>query len=134
MIYRALRYMEVGRVAYISFGPHPGKLVATVGVIDQKRVLATPFKCMQLTGFILEFPHSARQNYVRKAWEKAGIDAKWAATRWAKKIGARERLAKMTDFDRLKVMKKNREGWGVCVHKGTYTAYMLVTKERLSGS
>jgi large subunit ribosomal protein L14e len=36
---QALRYVEVGRVAYISFGPHPGKLVATVGVIDQKRVL-----------------------------------------------------------------------------------------------
>ena len=72
------------------------------------RKQATPFKCMQLTGFILEFPHSAHQNYVPKAWEKAGIDAKWAATRWAKKIGARERLAKMTDFDHLKVMKAKK--------------------------
>jgi large subunit ribosomal protein L14e len=60
---------------------------------------------MQLTGFILEFPHSAGQKYVRKAWEKADINAKWAATRWAKKISARERLAKMTDFDRLQVMR-----------------------------
>lgn len=30
--------------------------------------------------------------------------------------------------------QKNREGWGVCVRKGTNMAYMLVTKERLSGS
>ncbi|MGV7423232.1 KOW domain-containing RNA-binding protein, partial [Mycobacterium kansasii] len=69
-------------MAYISFGPHAGKLVAIVDVIDQNRALvdgpctrvrrqAMPFKCMQLTDFILKFPHSARQKYVRKAWEKA---------------------------------------------------------------
>eukprot|EP00069_Balaena_mysticetus_P019064 bmy_11771T0 len=67
-----------------------------------------PFKCMQLTDFILKFPHSARQKYVREAWEKADINAKWAATRWAKKIEAREKKAKMTDFDRYKVMKARK--------------------------
>ena len=51
---------------------------------------------------------SARQKYVRKAWEKADINAKWAATRWAKKIEAREKKAKMTDFDRYKVMKARK--------------------------
>ncbi|XP_052580524.1 60S ribosomal protein L14 [Peromyscus californicus insignis] len=117
MVFR--RFVEVGRVAYVSFGPHAGKLVAIVDVIDQNRALvdgpctrvrrqAMPFKCMQLTDFILKFPHSARQKYVRKAWEKADINAKWAATRWAKKIDARERKAKMTDFDRFKVMKAKK--------------------------
>lgn len=113
------RFVEVGRVAYISFGPHAGKLVAIVDVIDQNRALvdgpctqvrrqAMPFKCMQLTDFILKFPHSARQKYVRKAWEKADINKKWTATRWAKKIEAREKKAKMTDFDRYKVMKAKK--------------------------
>ncbi|XP_023564574.1 60S ribosomal protein L14-like, partial [Octodon degus] len=113
------RFVEVGRVAYVSFGPHAGKLVAIVDVIDQNRALvdgpctrvrrqAMPFKCMQLTDFILKFPHSARQRYVRQAWEKADINKKWAATRWAKKIEARERKAKMTDFDRYKVMKAKK--------------------------
>lgn len=37
------------------------------------------------------FP-SARQKYVRQAWQKADINTKWAATRWAKKIEARERV------------------------------------------
>ncbi|KFO33305.1 60S ribosomal protein L14 [Fukomys damarensis] len=120
MVFR--RFVEVGRVAYVSFGPHAGKLVAIVDVIDQNRALvdgpctqvrrqAMPFKCMQLTDFILKFPHSARQKYVRQAWKKADINTKWAATRWAKKIEARERKAKMTDFDRFKVMKaKKMEG------------------------
>ncbi|XP_049484913.1 60S ribosomal protein L14 [Panthera uncia] len=117
MVFR--RFVEVGRVAYVSFGPHAGKLVAIVDVIDQNRALvdgpctqvrrqAMPFKCMQLTDFILKFPHSARQKYVRQAWQKADINTKWAATRWAKKIEARERKAKMTDFDRYKVMKAKK--------------------------
>ncbi|NXQ04734.1 RL14 protein, partial [Vidua macroura] len=115
------RFVEIGRVAFISFGPHAGKLVAIVDVIDQNRALvdgpcsgvrrqAMPFKCMQLTDFVLKFPHSARQKCVRLAWEKENINEKWSATRWAKKIEAREKKAKMTDFDRYKVMKakKNR--------------------------
>ena len=32
------RYVEIGRVAFVSFGPHEGKLVAIVDVIDQNRV------------------------------------------------------------------------------------------------
>ena len=70
MVFR--HFVEVGRVAYVSFGPHAWKLVAIVDVIDQNRALvdgpctpvrrqAMPFKCMQLTDFILKFPHSARQ-------------------------------------------------------------------------
>ncbi|XP_050183883.1 60S ribosomal protein L14 [Myiozetetes cayanensis] len=113
------RFVEIGRVAYISFGPHAGKLVAIVDVIDQNRALvdgpcsgvrrqAMPFKCMQLTDFVLKFPHSARQKCVRLAWEKENINEKWSATRWAKKIEAREKKAKMTDFDRYKVMKAKR--------------------------
>ncbi|XP_069816488.1 large ribosomal subunit protein eL14 [Dendropsophus ebraccatus] len=113
------RYVQIGRVAYVSFGPHAGKLVAIVDVIDQNRALvdgpctgvrrqAMPFKCMQLTDFVLKFPHSARQKYVRVAWEKAKINDKWTETSWAKRIDARQRKAKMTDFDRYKVMKAKK--------------------------
>ncbi|CAN2389715.1 ribosomal protein, partial [Pristimantis euphronides] len=113
------RYVQVGRVAYISFGNHAGKLVAIVDVIDQNRALvdgpcsgvrrqAMPFKCMQLTDFVLKFPHSARQKCVRVAWEKEKINEKWAGTNWAKRIDARDRKAKMTDFDRYRVMKAKK--------------------------
>ncbi|XP_043920880.1 60S ribosomal protein L14-like isoform X2 [Protopterus annectens] len=113
------RFVQIGRVAYIAYGPHAGKLVAIVDVIDQNRALvdgpcsgvrrqAMPFKCMQLTDFVIDVPHSARQKYVRTAWEKAKISEKWAATNWAKKIEARQKRAKMTDFDRYKVMKAKK--------------------------
>jgi len=32
------RFVEIGRIAYIAFGPDVGKLVAVVDVIDQNRV------------------------------------------------------------------------------------------------
>lgn len=35
---------------------------------------------------------SARQKCVRLAWEKENINEKWSATRWAKKIEAREKV------------------------------------------
>uniref|UniRef100_A0A2I3TTB3 60S ribosomal protein L14 n=2 Tax=Pan TaxID=9596 RepID=A0A2I3TTB3_PANTR len=100
-------FVEVGQVTYIFLGPYAGKLVTTVDVIDQNGALVggpctqvrrqpMPLKCMQLTDFILKFPHSAQQNY-------RADNTKWA------KIEAREGKAKMADFDHFKVMKNNQE-------------------------
>lgn len=36
--------------------------------------------------------HSARQKFVRRAWEKAGVNEKWEQSSWAKKIEAREKV------------------------------------------
>ncbi|XP_078739482.1 large ribosomal subunit protein eL14 [Lampetra fluviatilis] len=113
------RFVEVGRVAYIAFGPHEGKLITIVDVIDQNRALvegpctgvrrqAMSFKCMQLTNIIIKFPYGARQKTVRAAWEKGEVDKKWGESNWAKKIEARTKRAKMTDFDRFKLMKAKR--------------------------
>lgn len=42
----------------------------------------------------VSFLHSARQKFVRRAWEKAEISQKWAESSWAKKIEAREKVKK----------------------------------------
>lgn len=36
------RFVEIGRVAYISYGPDAGKLAVIVDVIDQNRVCLLP--------------------------------------------------------------------------------------------
>uniref|UniRef100_A0A3Q0S4J9 Large ribosomal subunit protein eL14 n=1 Tax=Amphilophus citrinellus TaxID=61819 RepID=A0A3Q0S4J9_AMPCI len=103
------RFVEIGRVAYVSFGPHAGKLVAIVDVIDQNRALvdgpctgvrrqAMPFKCMHLTDYVIKIPHSARQKFVRKAWEKAQVNEKWTESSWAKKIEARQKVRAVFHF------------------------------------
>jgi len=110
------KFVEIGRVAHIAFGPDSGKLVTVVDVIDQNRALvdgpcsgvarqSMNFKQLHLTKFVLEFPHSARTKTVRKAWEKADVNKKWLETTWAKKIAATEKRKNLTDFDRFKLMK-----------------------------
>jgi len=110
------RFVEIGRVAYVAYGPDAGKLVAIVDVIDQNRALvdgpcsgvgrqSMNFKQLHLTNFVLTFPHSARTRIVKKAWEKADINKQWQESTWAKKIAAHEQRKQLTDFDRFKLMK-----------------------------
>ena len=39
--------------------------------------------------------HSARQKFVRRAWEKAQVNEKWEQSSWAKKIEARQKVKTM---------------------------------------
>ncbi len=42
--------------------------------------------------------HSARQKFVRRAWEKAEVNQKWAQSSWAKKIEARQKVKAVFEF------------------------------------
>merc|ERR1712170_288767 len=110
------KFVEIGRVAYVAFGPDEGKLVVIVDVIDGNRALvdgpctgvprkALPFKSLHLTKFVVKIAHSARTAVVKKAWEAAGVTALWEETTWAKKLAAKKKRASLTDFDRFKLMK-----------------------------
>lgn len=54
-------------------------------------------------------PRGARTGTVKKAWEKAGIDAKWKESNWAKRKLQQERRKALTDFDRFKVMRLKKQ-------------------------
>ena len=110
------RFVEVGRIARIAFGPDEGKLVAIVDVIDQNRALvdgpctnvgrkSMNFKELELTSLKAKFPHSARTRIVKKVWEKEDISKKWEETTWAKKLASKQKRIQLSDFDRFKLMK-----------------------------
>merc|ERR1711942_15203 len=110
------RFVEIGRVAYIAFGPDNGKLVAIVDVIDQSKALvdgpcsgvarrAISFKHLHLTDHVIKIGPSARKGSVIKAWEKAEITQKWESSTWAKKIVNRQKRVLISDFERFKLMK-----------------------------
>merc|ERR1712170_280568 len=97
------RFVEIGRVAYVAFGPDEGKLVAIVDVLDQTRALCDgpctgvarkifSFKQLHLTPFTIPIAHSARTGTVTKAWRKEKVEAK-------------KKRAGLSDFDRFKLMK-----------------------------
>ena len=92
------RFVEVGRVALISYGPDEGKLCTIVNVIDHNRVLvdgpavatgvhrhAIGIKRLMLTDLTVGCKLNATEKNLKKCWEAEGTLAKWEASSWAKK-------------------------------------------------
>ncbi|EGZ76648.1 hypothetical protein NEUTE2DRAFT_142543 [Neurospora tetrasperma FGSC 2509] len=117
----AWRLVEVGRVLKLE----GGSLATIVEIVDHKRVLvdgpssdpklAAPRGVVSLSKTLLtplvveKLPRGARTGAVKKAWEAAGIDAKWKESNWAKKQLQQERRKALTDFDRFKVMRLKKQ-------------------------
>ncbi|CAL7949029.1 unnamed protein product [Xylocopa violacea] len=110
------RFVESGRIAYVSDGPYEGKLVAIVDIIDQNRVLvdgpaSNVPRCemrlneLHLTKFRIRFPYTGSTHVVRKAWEAANINDLWKQTMWARKVEAKKKRLQLSDFDRFKLRK-----------------------------
>ncbi|KAF7637429.1 Ribosomal_L14e domain-containing protein [Meloidogyne graminicola] len=100
MIYQ--KFVEIGRVVYITKGKDKGKLAVIVNVIDgNKALLDGPssgvrrcvcnFKDMHLTKFRINIRVGQRTKNVQKAYDEAEINKKWAETELAKRI-ARKNL------------------------------------------
>jgi large subunit ribosomal protein L14e len=63
-----------------------------------------------LTPFVIEkLPRAARNGTLKAAWEKAGIDAKWKESSWAKRKSQTERRKALTDFERFKVLRLKKQ-------------------------
>ncbi|XP_014223724.1 60S ribosomal protein L14-like [Trichogramma pretiosum] len=120
MVFRPFkRFVQSGRVAYVSNGPNKGKLVGIVDVIDQNRVLVDGpaakiprgqmcLNDLHLTKFRLKILFTGPTRVVRKAWEREKIEKKWQVTVWAKKVAAKEKRAVLSDYDRFKLRKAKR--------------------------
>lgn len=112
MVFR--RFVEIGRVALINYGPDYGKLVVIVDVIDQNRALIDSpamvrtqinFKRLSLTDITIpDLPRTPPKKVLTQAFEAAEVEQKWASSAWGRKLAVRQRRAAMTDFDRFKVM------------------------------
>lgn len=63
-----------------------------------------------LTPLILaKLPRGARSGAVKAQWEKAGIEAKWQESSWAKKRIQKEKRRALTDFERFKVLRLRKQ-------------------------
>ena len=111
------KFVEVGRVAVITYGPDNGKLATIVDIVDGKRVLVDGpqgvtgvhrqvigTKRIQLTTVVVDgLSRGASHKELTGAWNSQNILAKWGETSWAKKLDAKNKRANMGDFDRFKV-------------------------------
>jgi large subunit ribosomal protein L14e len=117
------RFVEIGRVCLVTYGPDRGKLCTILDVADNNKALVDgpepvtgvkrqliPFKRLELTDFTVEILRNAREKTLTKALKDADVIAKWEASAWSKKLESKRKRASTNDFDRFKVMvaKKQR--------------------------
>jgi large subunit ribosomal protein L14e len=116
------RFVEIGRVAQVSYGPDLGALVVIVNVVDQNRALVErisaggagvarkvlQFARMRLTEIKVEVKLNAAQKAVRAAAKAGDVLAKFAASKEGMVQAKRAKRASMTDFDRFKVAVARR--------------------------
>ena len=111
------RFVEIGRVALINYGPDAGKLCVIVNVLDTNKALVDgpasvtgvtrqqlSFKRMTLTDFVLPIQHGAREKVLAKAMKDADVVAKFQQSAAGKKLQVKAARASLTDFDRFKLM------------------------------
>ena len=116
------RFVEVGRVALVNYGPETGKLCTIIDVVDQTRALIDgptkltgvsrqiiTLKRLSLTDIKVKIGLNARQKSLEKAWAKADVLAKWESTSWAKKLAAKKKRASLNDFGRFKMAAAKRK-------------------------
>ncbi|XGW22695.1 hypothetical protein V3C99_005142 [Haemonchus contortus] len=110
------RLVQIGRVVFIAKGKDAGKIATIVDVVDGNRVLidgpstgvircVRNLKDLQLTKFVVNVRVGQRTKKVKEAFDGAKVDQLFKQTTWAKKMAQKKIRAKLTDFERFKLMK-----------------------------
>ena len=109
MVFR--KFVEIGRVVMINYGPLAGKLAVIVDILNTSKVLVhgpkegvrrqeISLRRITLTEFKLDIKRGIHKDDLVKAIELAKIDEKFKETAYGKKLARRLTRAKLTDFDR----------------------------------
>jgi large subunit ribosomal protein L14e len=110
------KFVEIGRVVLVNYGPLVGKLAVIVDILNTTRVLIhgpkegvrrqeISLKRLTLTNFKLDIKRGIHKDNLVKAIDDFKLDEKFKETPEAKKIAKRKLRANLTDFDRFKVMR-----------------------------
>ena len=110
------RFVEVGRIIIINYGPLTGKLAVIVDILTTTKVIVQGLKGgvrrqelslrrVTLTDDKINIKRGAKREEVLKAIEEYKLEDKYKKSNYAKKVEKREKRANLTDFDRFKVMR-----------------------------
>ena len=109
------KFVEVGRAVLINYGPLAGRVAVIVELINTSRVLVEgpltgvrrqemSLRRLSMTDFVLDIARSIKSSSLKKAVEDFGLNKKYEATSYGKKLQRAVTRSKLTDFDRFKVM------------------------------
>lgn len=112
------RFVEVGRVVRVNYGPSYGQLATIVDVISDKRVLidgeniqrqAIPIRRLQLLSNKVGVLRGTRSGKVKSILKKEGIQKKYNESSLGRAYAAQVRRENLTDFERFKVLVLRRK-------------------------
>ena len=105
------RYMEIGRVAFINYGPEYGQLVVVSDILDQNRALVDApgqtrrvvnFKRLAITDLKIDITRMAAKKVITAKFAEADVLGKFANSAWGRKVAKQAAQSATTDFDRFK--------------------------------
>ena len=110
------KFVEVGRVVIVNYGPLVGKLAVIVDILTTTKALIQGLKGgirrqeislrrVTLTDYKLDIKRGAKAEEVFKALDDYKLEEKFKQSSIAKKCEQRQKRANLTDFDRFKVMR-----------------------------
>ena len=114
------KFVEIGRVAIVNYGPLAGKVAVIVDILNTTRVLIhgpkegvrrqeISLKRLTLTDFKLDIKRGIHKDNLVKAIDEYKLDDKFKESIYAKKVEKRKLRANLTDFDRFKVMRLRQQ-------------------------
>ena len=114
MVFR--RFVEVGRVIVINYGPLAGKLAVIVDILTTTKIIIQGLKGgvrrqelslrrVTLTDYKINIKRGAKREEVFKAIDEYKLEEKFKNSTYSKKCELRKKRANLTDFDRFKVMR-----------------------------
>ena len=110
------RFVEVGRVIIVNYGPLTGKLAVIVDILTTTKVVIQGLKGgvrrqelslrrVTLTDYKIDIKRGAKRDEVFKALEASKFEEEFKKSTFAKRNELREKRKNLTDFDRFKVMR-----------------------------
>jgi len=112
------KFIQVGRVARINYGPLEGKLATIVDILNDKRVLVDgtdiqrqiiPVRRLQLTSQVVKIGRGARTGKLRTIISKENVAKKFEQSPIGKSFARQQRRLSLTDFERHKVLVLRRK-------------------------
>ncbi|KAH3743745.1 60S ribosomal protein L14 [Pelomyxa schiedti] len=120
MLYK--KFVQVGRVVLVNYGPDNGKLATIVDIIDENRVLidgprsvtgvcrqAMPLKRVALTDYVIPIQNTFGSKALAQVFKKEGVMRKWRYSKWFHQIDATKVKRGLTDFERFQRLGLRRK-------------------------
>ena len=106
------RYVEIGRMVFINFGPSHGKFGIIIDILDKNRCLIDGpsgrqiinSKRLKISKIKIKIGRSINSRKMNEILRSQGIIDLWESSEWVQKQKKIEKIEKMNDFEKFKYM------------------------------